>query len=48
MADVFPNEPYFGKFKKLNNVILTPHIGSYAIEIRDKMEDEAIRSILEF
>ncbi len=46
--DVFPNEPYFGKFKKLNNVILTPHIGSYAIEIRDKMEDEAIRSILEF
>ncbi len=46
--DVFPNEPYFGKFKKLNNVILTPHIGSYAIEIRDKMEDEAIKSILEF
>ena len=46
--DVFPNEPYFGKFKKLDNIILTPHIGSYAIEIRDKMEDEAIKSILEF
>lgn len=44
--DVFENEPYQGKFQKLNNVILTPHIGSYAREIRSEMELEAIGAIL--
>ena len=44
--DVFDNEPYYGKFTKLNNVILTPHIGSYSKEIRSAMEQEALKSIL--
>lgn len=44
--DVFDKEPYYGKFAKLNNVILTPHIGSYSQEIRSEMEKEAIRFVL--
>lgn len=44
--DVFEEEPYYGKFTKLNNVILTPHIGSYSKEIRSAMEQEALKSIL--
>ena len=44
--DVFNNEPYKGKFAKLSNVLLTPHIGSYAEEIRNQMEHEAIESII--
>ena len=40
--DVFKNEPYYGKFCKLKNVILTPHIGGYSKEIRSKMEQEAL------
>ena len=44
--DVFDNEPYFGKFCKLDNVTLTPHIGSYAKEIRELMEFEAFKNII--
>ena len=46
--DVYPQEPYYGKLTKLNNVILTPHIGSYASEIRTEMELEAVKSIVNF
>jgi D-3-phosphoglycerate dehydrogenase len=46
--DVFKKEPYKGKFTKLSNVLLTPHIGSYAQEIRDKMELEAVESIVKY
>lgn len=45
--DVFENEPYFGKFCKLKNVILTPHIGGYSKEIRSKMEQEALNTFVE-
>ena len=45
--DVFDNEPYYGKFIKLNNVLLTPHIGSYSKEVRSDMEREALRYILD-
>jgi len=45
--DVFMEEPYSGKLIDLENVILTPHIGSYSKEIRSKMEQEALRNILE-
>ena len=45
--DVFMEEPYSGKLINLENVILTPHIGSYSKEIRSKMEQEALRNILE-
>ena len=44
--DVFDLEPYYGKFTKLNNVILTPHIGGYSREIRSNMEREALNYII--
>ena len=45
--DVFMEEPYSGKLINLENVILTPHIGSYSKEVRSKMEQEALKNILE-
>ncbi len=44
--DVFEQEPYDGQLKSLDNVILTPHIGSYAKEARIKMEMEAMNNLL--
>jgi D-3-phosphoglycerate dehydrogenase len=44
--DVFQNEPYNGSLRELDNVILTPHIGSYAKEARIKMEIEAVKNLL--
>jgi D-3-phosphoglycerate dehydrogenase / 2-oxoglutarate reductase len=44
--DVFEQEPYNGLLKELDNVILTPHIGSYAIETRIKMEIEAVDNLI--
>lgn len=44
--DVFEQEPYYGRLKELDNVILTPHIGSYAKEARIKMETEAVKNLL--
>ena len=45
--DVHSSEPYSGKLTDLGNVILTPHIGSYAKEARIEMEMEAVRNLLE-
>lgn len=44
--DVFPQEPYNGLLKDLENVTLTPHIGSYAKEARVQMEIEAVHNLL--
>lgn len=44
--DVFEAEPYNGPLKCLDNVILTPHIGSYALEARMAMEKEAAENLL--
>ncbi len=44
--DVFEQEPYEGKLKELSNVILTPHIGSYALEARVNMEMQAVNNLL--
>lgn len=44
--DVFEDEPYHGRLKGLPNVILTPHIGSYAMESRIRMEREAVENLL--
>ena len=44
--DVFQNEPYEGPLAQLDNVILTPHIGSYAREIRIQMEIESVKNII--
>jgi len=45
--DVFKKEPYNGPLKKLDNVILTPHIGSYAKEARVEMEMQAAKNLIE-
>lgn len=44
--DVFVDEPYSGPFTNLDNVILTPHIGSYAEEGKLLMEIEAVKNLL--
>lgn len=44
--DVFEQEPYAGPLKDLNNVILTPHIGSYAKEARTAMEMESVENLI--
>ena len=44
--DVFENEPYKGSLVNYDNVILTPHIGAYAKEIRMQMELEAAQNLI--
>jgi len=44
--DVFEEEPYKGPLRGLDNVILTPHIGSYAKEARIEMEKQAVINLL--
>jgi len=44
--DVFEEEPYKGPLSSLDNVILTPHIGSYAREVRIQMELQAAQNLL--
>lgn len=46
--DVFENEPYSGELIKLENTILTPHIGSYAKEAKLKMEIDAVNNLMSF
>lgn len=44
--DCFEEEPYTGKFKDLDNILMTGHIGSYARESRILMEKEAVENLL--
>jgi D-3-phosphoglycerate dehydrogenase len=46
-VDVFEKEPYHGPLTELDNVILTPHIGSYAKEARLEMELDSVRNLLD-
>jgi len=46
-TDVFINEPYSGKLIELENIILTPHLGSYAEEAKLKMEIDAVNNLIE-
>ena len=43
--DVYPQEPYTGQLTKIDNVILPPHVGSYAREARIEMEKQAIENL---
>ena len=45
-VDVFDSEPYEGLLQELDNIILTPHIGSYAKETRIKMEMQAAENLI--
>jgi D-3-phosphoglycerate dehydrogenase len=44
--DVFQQEPYDGPLCTLDNVTLTAHVGSYAWEARQQMEDAAVANLL--
>ena len=44
--DCFEQEPYEGELRNLENVQITAHIGSYARETRDLMEQEASRLLV--
>ena len=44
--DVFEKEPYDGSIVDYGNVFTTPHIGSYAAEIRNQMEIEAVENLI--
>lgn len=45
--DVFEDEPYSGKLLTLPQVLLTPHMGSYAREARIQMEEEAAQNLFD-
>ncbi|MFO7891336.1 MAG: D-glycerate dehydrogenase [bacterium] len=47
--DVFENEPQIPReLKKLDNIIITPHIGSASVETRDGMAEMAAQNIIDF
>ncbi|WP_153798936.1 phosphoglycerate dehydrogenase [Foetidibacter luteolus] len=46
-VDVFSKEPYDGPLCELNNIILTPHLGSYAHEGKLQMEIDAVNNLIQ-
>lgn len=44
--DVFSSEPYNGPLTELDNIVLTPHIGSYAEEGKLIMEVDAVKNLI--
>jgi len=46
--DVFEEEPYSGPLGELDNVLLTPHIGSCSYDCRAQMEIEATEEVIRF
>lgn len=45
--DSFETEPYTGQLKKIENILLSSHIGSYAIEGRMQMELQAVENLID-
>jgi D-3-phosphoglycerate dehydrogenase / 2-oxoglutarate reductase len=45
-CDVFDTEPYNGPLAKLDNSVLTPHLGSYATEGKLNMEIDAVWNLI--
>ncbi len=48
VLDVFTDEPYRGELTKLDNVILTAHMGSCSLDCREQMELEATQNVIDF
>jgi D-3-phosphoglycerate dehydrogenase len=46
--DVFAEEPYKGPLLANEHVILSPHVGTLAVETRQAMELRAVQNLLEF
>ncbi len=46
-VDVFSQEPYTGKLCELENIVLTPHLGSYASEGKLQMEIDACQNLID-
>lgn len=44
--DTYEKEPYEGQLSNYQNVVLTPHIGSYTAECRQSMENDAVENLL--
>jgi len=44
--DTFSQEPYSGPLTEFEQVILTPHVGSYTFECRRSMEIESVKNFL--
>lgn len=44
--DCFEKEPYSGVLKTLDNIVMSAHIGSYAIEARELMENQALENLI--
>jgi len=47
-VDVFMKEPYDGPLNKINNCLLTSHMGSMSIDCRTRMEIEATEEVIRF
>jgi len=47
-VDVFEEEPYIGNLQKLDNIILTCHMGASTIESRTDMEVQAIEEVIRY
>ncbi len=45
--DVFVEEPYCGPLRELEQVVLSPHLGSAARETRQRMEHEAAKNLVD-
>jgi D-3-phosphoglycerate dehydrogenase len=45
--DAFSDEPYMGPLTRYPQVLLTPHVGSFTIECRRRMEMEAVENLLD-
>lgn len=45
-VDVFSSEPYHGLLCDLDNIVLTPHLGSYAAEGKLQMEIDSVNNLI--
>lgn len=45
-VDVYEREPYTGPLLNLDNIVLTPHVGSYARESRVEMAKQSVENLL--